>query len=71
MTAPYMHDGRFASLEEVVRFYVEPQPQLLGKRHDLPTIENLSETEISDLVAFLQSLGDQIAADQTWLKSPQ
>lgn len=31
LTAPYMHDGRFASLEEVVEFYnagIHPHPQL-------------------------------------------
>ena len=71
MTAPYMHDGRFASLEDVIRFYVEPQPQLLGKRHDLPAIEKLSDEEVMDLAAFLNSLGNQIDSDSTWLHPPK
>ena len=36
LTAPYMHDGRFAKLEEVINFYstdIQQHPQL----HDLLT----------------------------------
>ena len=56
-TAPYMHDGRFATLEEVVRFY--------SNRHGATPLKhggtllqplNLEEQEIKDLVAFLESL---------------
>jgi len=69
-SAPYMHDGRFAKLEDVIRFYVEPQPQLLGKRHDLPVIDKLNDTEVNDLAAFLLSLGDQVDVNSAWLKPP-
>ena len=69
-SAPYMHDGRFTELEDVIRFYVEPQPQLLGKRHDLPVIEKLNSAEINDLAAFLLSLGDQVDVNNTWLYAP-
>ena len=65
-----MHDGRFTELEDVIRFYVEPQPQLLGKRHDLPVIEKLNSAEINDLAAFLLSLGDQVDVNNTWLYAP-
>ncbi len=62
VTAPYMHDGRFETLEEVVRFYSE------GIQHS-PTIDplmkqvegggiGLTEQEILDLVAFLETLTD-------------
>ncbi len=70
LTAPYMHDGRFNSLEEVVRFYSDPKPQLLGKRHELPNIEQLSDNEISDLIAFLQSLGELVAVESAFLQPP-
>ena len=53
-TAPYMHDGRFASLAEVVRYYTNP-PSRLRSDHHLPDIQ-LSETEQAQLLAFLKSL---------------
>ena len=65
-----MHDGRFAELKDVIRFYVEPQPQLLGKRHDLPVIDKLNDAEINDLAAFLQSLGDQVDVNSKWMEPP-
>lgn len=58
ITAPYMHDGRYETLEEVVDFY----SGLADQRLDPPTHEtileplNLSESERKDLVAFLESL---------------
>jgi cytochrome c peroxidase len=58
-TAPYMHDGSFASLEEVVAFYDRggvPNPGLDPKIRAL----RLSRAEKADLVSFLRSLkGDQ------------
>ena len=56
-TAPYMHDGRFATLEEVVRFYSTRQgARPLGHPTTLLKPLKLSEEEIADLVAFLESL---------------
>ena len=57
-SAPYMHDGRFADLTEVLRFYSEfagNTPEARARGVTLKPI-NLSEREIADLVAFLQSL---------------
>ncbi|SFJ79745.1 cytochrome c peroxidase [Methylophaga sulfidovorans] len=61
LTAPYMHDGSLASLEDVVEFYNkggfknETQDPLI---HPL----NLTRSEMNDLVAFLKSLnGDNVA----------
>ena len=55
-TAPYMHNGVFATLEDVVRFYNEG-----GGPHDnLDQLLNpleLTEDEIDSLVAFLSALG--------------
>ena len=53
-TAPYMHDGRFKVLEEVVEFYVNP-PSKGGSRNHLPSIV-LNDLEKAQLVAFLTAL---------------
>jgi cytochrome c peroxidase len=55
LTAPYMHNGRFATLREVVEFYNqggEPNENLDPLIKPL----GLSDSEIDDLVAFLMSL---------------
>jgi cytochrome c peroxidase len=46
-TAPYMHNGAFATLEQVVRFY-DTQSTVAPL--------NLTDDEVSDLVAYLESL---------------
>lgn len=62
-SAPYMHDDRFATLEEVVDFYSEG---VLGSRTLdtlMPTATGggfeLTPEEKADLVAFLRSLSDE------------
>jgi cytochrome c peroxidase len=63
VTAPYMHDGRFATLEEVVRHYstgVQRSPTLdpnLAKHPDGGL--NLSAADQRALVAFLKTLTDR------------
>lgn len=65
LTAPYMHDGRFATLEEVVEFYnsgVVDHPNLsppLRGPDGSPLRLNLSDTEKAALVAFLETLTDE------------
>lgn len=58
LTAPYMHDGRFQSLDEVIDHYDEGGT---GVRNQSPLIEplRLTKSEKSDLIAFLQSLTDE------------
>ncbi len=54
-TAPYMHDGAFNTLEEVIEFYNEGG----GKNSHLSPLMkplNLNEQEKTDLIAFLQAL---------------
>lgn len=56
-TAPYMHNGSLASLEDVVRHYSELNEERLhadGERILRPL--NLSPTQAADLAAFLRSL---------------
>jgi cytochrome c peroxidase len=57
LTAPYMHDGRYATLQQVVRHYSDLDMERVhadGERLLRPL--KLSDTEIDDLVAFLETL---------------
>ena len=56
-SAPYMHDGRFGSLEAVVRFYsTRDGATPLGHPVNLLRPLNLADGEVADLVVFLRSL---------------
>jgi cytochrome c peroxidase len=74
LTPPYMHDGRFATLEEVIDHYNE------GVVHS-STIDPLmqfnlnpglllTEQDKADLVAFLKTLTDQDFIENTEYQSP-
>lgn len=72
-TAPYMHDGRFETLEEVVEHYssgIQPHrnlPRFLRNEDDSPVQFGFTETEKAALVAFLQTLTDeQMLVDERW-----
>ncbi len=58
-TAPYMHAGQFATLHDVVRFYSTLEGQVIAGHHRETVLEplGLSDAQIDDLVAFLESLG--------------
>ncbi|MGE0716231.1 MAG: cytochrome-c peroxidase [Alphaproteobacteria bacterium] len=57
-TAPYMHDGRLPTLRAVVRHYSElPEDRLHADGTRILRPLHLSEGEIEDMVAFLESLG--------------
>ena len=69
-TAPYMHDGSIATLEEVIRFYeaggqniTEGPNQGDGRIHPLksPFVSGftLSDQERNDLIHFLENLSDE------------
>lgn len=63
LTAPYMHDGRFATLEEVVEHYNS------GVQGDSPNLDSemehfvgglsLTPEQVADLVAFMQTFTDE------------
>jgi cytochrome c peroxidase len=58
LTAPYMHDGRFATLEAVIDHYskdVKAHPNLDGRLRRRP---NFTDAEKAALVAFLKTLSD-------------
>ena len=69
LTGPYMHDGRFATLEEVVEFYNSgvvfnpnlPPPLLAPPRPGQPPTPrrlNLTTDQKAAMVAFLKTLTD-------------
>jgi len=55
-TAPYMHDGSLASLEDVVSHYNHGGVDRPSRSPDLPVNLALTGQEVSDLVAFLETL---------------
>lgn len=70
-TAPYMHDGRFSTLTEVVRFYSDlDQEPALGHREETLVPLDLTSQEIDDVVAFLESLTGEPLPDEL-LQQPE
>jgi cytochrome c peroxidase len=62
ITAPYMHNGMFKSLKEVIDFYNEPDkvvPNSINRDSLLAKPLGLSQEEKNDLEAFLISLTDK------------
>ncbi|MEM8769414.1 MAG: cytochrome-c peroxidase, partial [Pseudomonadota bacterium] len=53
-TAPYFHDGRFNTLDEVMAFYLDP-PEQTESGHELPPLD-LTEEEVAQIIAFLKVL---------------
>lgn len=78
LTAPYMHDGRFTTLEEVVEHYnsgVQAHPNLspplrVGGPNGQPRRLNLSNADKAALVAFLKTLTDNSIAGEAKYSSP-
>ncbi len=79
LTAPYMHDGRFATLEEVINFYsdnLQPATNVNSNiRKHLPPSDdgyfrtggvNLTDQEKQDLINFLKTF-----TDSSFIKNPQ
>lgn len=72
LTAPYMHDGRFETLEQVVQHYNQGG-------HRTPTVDplirvdtglGLSDQEVQDVVAFLKTLTDSSFVTNPAFQSP-
>ena len=62
VTSPYMHNGMFQSLKEVIEFYNDPSkvvPDAVNRDTLLNKPLGLSMEEKKDLEAFLQSLTDK------------
>lgn len=76
LTAPYMHDGRFTTLREVVEFYnnrIQNNPNLddrLRVQGNRVRRMNLNGTEINALVAFMNTLTDQSFVNDEKFSNP-
>lgn len=76
LTGPYMHDGRFETLREVVEHYnngIQRSPNLdnrLTTRGGNPVRMNLSNQDIDALVAFMRTLTDQELLTDTKYSDP-
>lgn len=59
-TAPYMHNGQHETLREVMNYYNKGKAEQKGIGNVHPKIKplNLSEKEMTDIIAFLRSLTD-------------
>lgn len=64
LTAPYMHDGRFQTLEEVIKFYSEGVNLSANIDPKMTNAHNggmcLSETDQQAIIAFLYTLTDSV-----------
>ena len=63
LSPPYMHDGRFETLEDVVNFYnsgIQNNPDLDNRlrQNGQPRRMNLTQNEQAALVAFMETLTD-------------
>jgi len=78
LTAPYMHDGRFDTLDEVVEHYdngVQAHPNLDPRLRTpgpggQPQQLNLSDQQKAALVAFLRTLTDDALIDDVRFSDP-
>lgn len=76
LTGPYMHDGRFGTLEEVINHYstgVENHPNLderLLDENGEPIRFEITDQEVSAIVAFLGALTDHEMISDERLSNP-
>lgn len=76
VSGPYMHDGRFATLQEVVDHYnngVQNHPNLsppLRMPGNQVRRLNLTQTEKDDLIAFLHTLTDDVMINDEKFSDP-
>jgi cytochrome c peroxidase len=68
-TAPYMHDGRFATLEEVIEFYDRGGDKTRYQDSAIRPL-GLSDAEKADLKAFLLSLNSSRTAEESAAPPP-
>ncbi|HEU4717277.1 MAG TPA: cytochrome c peroxidase [Bacteroidia bacterium] len=59
MTYPYMHDGRFRSLQQVLDFYAAGKYFTANADPRLKKSAGMTSDEKSDIIAFLQTLTDK------------
>ena len=67
-TAPYMHSGQMADLDEVMEHYNKAPASPFG--HSMLTKLNLEPHQLKQIIAFLHTLDSKIAAETHWLQAP-
>lgn len=76
LTAPYMHDGRFATLEEVIDHYsegVKYHPNLsatMVQPWDEPVLLDFTQEQKDALIAFMKTLTDNIVISDEKYSDP-
>ncbi len=76
LTAPYMHDGRFANLDSVIEHYSDKMrrspnlDQQLMDEQGNPLVLNITIEERDALVAFLHTLTDEIVVSDPQFADP-
>lgn len=69
MTAPYMHDGRFETLEEVLDHYSAGGHDVVNEDPNIRPF-SLTEMQKQDMISFLKTLTDTTFLNQPGFKSP-
>lgn len=73
LTAPYMHDGRFQTLREVLDHYAtggHAAPNLAPELTTSTSIQTLTEAEKDDIEAFLHALTDTTIVNRAEWSNP-
>ena len=67
-TEPYMHEGQFASLADVLKNYNQAPLAMIGHNEAKPL--GLSSRQLRELEAFLETLDAPLATPAEWLAPP-
>lgn len=72
LTAPYMHQGQFETLDDVLEYYSTLEGAIILDHHDEMILapRNFTAQQKADLIAFLESLTDT-GVDPALLKPPE
>jgi cytochrome c peroxidase len=75
LTAPYMHNGAFKTLEEVMHFYNQGGGAGMGLEIPNQTLPDarldLSRQEMDDIIAFMESLTDTVGMTDVPVRLPE
>jgi cytochrome c peroxidase len=69
-TYPYLHNGDYSSLEEIVANYVKGGNYFISKDTIIKPLD-LNQTEINSLIAFLKTLTDSSFLSNTFYDKPK
>jgi len=70
LTAPYMHDGRFETLEEVLEHYNSSVHFATNLDDNLPSSLGLSESQIEDVLNFIKTFTDTEFTENPAFQNP-